>query len=557
MTILLILDSKVYADIQKNVYPVDEKGYIYDIAEKTNVKDFKLSMQLAENDIVVNKQGENVTGTIGTGMKLKTSDGKEYTLVVRGDSSGDGEVSSTDILNVKQTAVGIRTQKDYDLYAIDLNDDGQITVTDVLNLKQYFVGIPVVILKEREIKFAKEEITINLATDPRVKKLTLNVIPISAEVKLRWSSSNNDIVEVDQDGVITCKAVGEAIITAETERGLKGTCKVTVTNEEGPEEENEITVTFVSDPNEYPFQIYSYDFENEGMPLTMQKTSTERVEGFMHKDIPQKIFVVPEGTALKEVMPKEKPEMWAGITVENCGETVIQQPDPTTISFSHWVAADLQGDKLSEDTYLENGNLIADVTFYAFYLYNNVWGKPVLYLYPTEETEISVKVAYPEKLTTTYPKYTEAGWKVLAEPDGTLTDLFTNRKLYCLYYEANNKTDNDFYKDGFIVKGEDVATFLEEKLEILGLNERESEEFIIYWLPRLEKNKYNYIRFAESEYINSNMPLEITPKPDNLIRVLMEFKALDEPIEVKEQQLTTPSRKGFTVVEWGGTEIGK
>ena len=115
----------------------------------------------------------------------------------------------------------------------------------------------------------------------------------------------------------------------------------------------------------------------------------------------------------------------------------------------------------------------------------------------------------------------------------------------------NFKIEND----GFVVKGNDVATFLEEKLAILGLTERESEEFIIYWLPKLEANKYNYIRFATLDEINDNMPLEINPNPDTVIRVLMTFKGLDKPIEVQEQQLTTPERKGFVAVEWGGTEI--
>ena len=35
----------------------------------------------------------------------------------------------------------------------------------------------------------------------------------------------------------------------------------------------------------------------------------------------------------------------------------------------------------------------------------------------------------------------------------------------------------------------------------------------------------------------------------------MDYKALDKPIEVKEQKLTTPERNGFTVVEWGGSII--
>ena len=35
----------------------------------------------------------------------------------------------------------------------------------------------------------------------------------------------------------------------------------------------------------------------------------------------------------------------------------------------------------------------------------------------------------------------------------------------------------------------------------------------------------------------------------------MIFKGLDNPIDIEQQKLETPERKGFTVVEWGGTEI--
>lgn len=51
------------------------------------------------------------------------------------------------------------------------------------------------------------------------------------------------------------------------------------------------------------------------------------------------------------------------------------------------------------------------------------------------------------------------------------------------------------------------------------------------------------------------MPLEISKKPDTLIRILMLYKGLDEKIEVKEQILKSPERQGFVAVEWGGTEI--
>lgn len=180
--------------------------------------------------------------------------------------------------------------------------------------------------------------------------------------------------------------------------------------------------------------------------------------------------------------------------------------------------------------------------------------KPIIYLYPTEDMNVSVKLGYKENITISYPKYIN-GWNVFAKKDGTLTDLSTNRNLYALYYENKNIIPFNEQDDGFVVKGEDSAKFLEEKLAILGLTEREAEEFIIYWLPQLENNKYNYIRFATNEEINKNMPLEINPRPDTIIRVLMTFKGLEEPITVKEQKLYAHERNGFTVVEWGGTEI--
>ena len=182
-----------------------------------------------------------------------------------------------------------------------------------------------------------------------------------------------------------------------------------------------------------------------------------------------------------------------------------------------------------------------------------VQAKPIIYIYPQEETEVSVKVGYPENLTCTYPKY-EDGWDVIASTDGNLKDVKTGRNLYALYWEGLRTKEGNI-EDGFVVKRENVASFLEEKLEILGLNEREAEEFIVYWLPILEKNEYNFIRFYEKEEIDDMMPLEINPEPETLIRVLMGWKKLDKNIEVKEQKLEKVQRTGYTVVEWGGTEI--
>ena len=184
---------------------------------------------------------------------------------------------------------------------------------------------------------------------------------------------------------------------------------------------------------------------------------------------------------------------------------------------------------------------------------DNMCYKPIIYIYPEEETNIEVSLGYPEKITCSYPEYEES-WNVLAKPDGTLIDSKTNRELYSLYWEGAGTIKARDNK-GFVVKGENTAEFLEEKLEVLGLNYKEAQEFIIYWLPKMQENKYNYIRFASMEEINEYMPLEISEEPDTLIRVFMQYKPLDKYVEVEAQKLESVKREGFTVVEWGGTDL--
>ena len=179
--------------------------------------------------------------------------------------------------------------------------------------------------------------------------------------------------------------------------------------------------------------------------------------------------------------------------------------------------------------------------------------KPIIYLYPEEEIKLSVKLGKEDNITCSYPEY-KNGWNVIAKPDGTLVDIESGRNLYALYWEGIHSEECNL-TEGFVIKGNETIKFLEEKLSILGLNEIEAEEFIVYWLPILQENEYNYIRFATLEEINNNMPLELSVEPDTLIRVLMQYKPLNEYIEVKEQELETPERNGFVVVEWGGTEI--
>ncbi len=177
--------------------------------------------------------------------------------------------------------------------------------------------------------------------------------------------------------------------------------------------------------------------------------------------------------------------------------------------------------------------------------------KPVIYLYPTEKTQVNVTLDYTGKLTATYPAYRD-GWNVTAYPDGTLIDA-TGREYYCLFWEGTNDVEYDFSR-GFAVKGSETRAFLENALAKLGLTDKEANEFIIYWLPRMEGNPYNIISFQQEVY-TQNAKLNIDPAPDSVLRVFMAYKASDKPVEIAPQELAEFNRVGFTVVEWGGCEI--
>ena len=110
------------------------------------------------------------------------------------------------------------------------------------------------------------------------------------------------------------------------------------------------------------------------------------------------------------------------------------------------------------------------------------------------------------------------------------------------------------FSEGFCVKGEDTATFLQETLAAMGLTPKEYNEFIVYWLPYMQDNAYNLISFQWENY-DEAAKLEIAPEPDNLLRVFMAFKGLEASVDIPEQKLPTLQREGFTVVEWGGTEV--
>ncbi len=173
--------------------------------------------------------------------------------------------------------------------------------------------------------------------------------------------------------------------------------------------------------------------------------------------------------------------------------------------------------------------------------------KPVIYLYADQDgtnahVELELKDA---DMTVTWPEADENGktysWDVTADEDGTIRDLDGNEYSY-LFWEARSYAAPSFEK-GFCVAGSDTAEFLKSSLAAMGLNSKEYNEFITYWLPRMQGNAYNLISFMgmdKNDDYNEAHKLSVTDSEgraaDSVLRVFMNWKAVDAPVDIEAQE---------------------
>ncbi len=176
--------------------------------------------------------------------------------------------------------------------------------------------------------------------------------------------------------------------------------------------------------------------------------------------------------------------------------------------------------------------------------------KPVIYLYPQQQEEVNVQLAPVGGFTYTEPAY-QNGWNVLANPNGQLINLSNNKVYPYLFWEGRGGMYQSPNK-GFVVAQKNVHQFLTDKLHQLGLNDKETADFQEYWEPKMQGSPYYFVSFYGNTVMDQLAPLSVTPKPDTVIRILMDYKPLQQPITVDGFNIHTPVRKGFTVVEWGG-----
>lgn len=132
-----ITSSKVNVNAGKNVVSKITVGTT--VAELINVLDQKQYIKVYSKDGA--QQAANAL--LGTGMTVKLMDGsrviKTYTIIVTGDSNGDGKINITDMMAVKAHVLKKSLLTEYSLMAGDTNGDGKINITDFMAVKAHIL----------------------------------------------------------------------------------------------------------------------------------------------------------------------------------------------------------------------------------------------------------------------------------------------------------------------------------------------------------------------------------------------------------------------------------
>ncbi len=180
--------------------------------------------------------------------------------------------------------------------------------------------------------------------------------------------------------------------------------------------------------------------------------------------------------------------------------------------------------------------------------------KPVIYLYPEKEREVFVNVKPVGEFILTYPEIKD-GWRVVAKPTGELE--VDGKKYNYLFWESRQYQVPEISKNlkGYVVEGRNIVEFLNKKLTEVGLNSKEQADFITFWAPKMMDIEKIFIQFQFNEECDKYAHLEIEPKPDNLYRIFMSWRRVNQSIFVQEQKIRKVNREGFTVIEWGGAEF--
>ena len=174
--------------------------------------------------------------------------------------------------------------------------------------------------------------------------------------------------------------------------------------------------------------------------------------------------------------------------------------------------------------------------------------KPNIYIYPIQTLNLTIKLVFPQggSILESIPFYNGI-WNIEVDPSGLIDNQYTY-----LYYECKI-ADRFNYESGWVVDGNQLEDFFKSNLSKTGFIETEIQDFIDYWIPKLESTN-NYLIYPQyNDDIDPLIDVQCSKEPDCVLRLfyVIETKNPGHEAILSEPIIPEFKRKGFTIVEWG------
>lgn len=173
--------------------------------------------------------------------------------------------------------------------------------------------------------------------------------------------------------------------------------------------------------------------------------------------------------------------------------------------------------------------------------------KPNIYLYPKRKTKLSVSLDFPYggEVTVSDPLYPTLWQDISVTSSGLI-----NKEHEFLFYEA--KLPNLWqYENGWVVQQEYLEEFFRDNMIKYGFHGKEIDDFIEYWIPRLNETPFYAIYPQHTDRINEAVPLSISKKPRSMLRLFYVIEPTDQYFKLPKPTIYDFQRKGFSLTEWG------
>lgn len=221
----------IWNSSDSNIATIDQNGRITGVSEgRTSITAQTVDEEITSTITVTVKKVANFVNE--TDLQISSN---KVVIDVGGTSYIKTTISPSNATNKKVTwksnNINVATVKDG---MITGKSAGMTTIVVTTNNKgiSRTINVEVKNVEVKSINLSESNISIGKGGEI---SLYATLSPSNATNKtIRWTSSNNSVASVNNNGFIETKSIGTATITATTNNNIKATCKITVTNESIP-----------------------------------------------------------------------------------------------------------------------------------------------------------------------------------------------------------------------------------------------------------------------------------------------------------------------------------